>query len=62
MPILGSFNLVANKDTMSEYGQMETKLSDRVENIMEKEEITRYKQFLLFPQCFQKLSLVDGSK
>ena len=62
MPILGSFNLVANKDTMSEYGQMETKLSDRVENIMEKEEIARYKQFLLFPQCFQKLSLVDGSK
>ena len=26
-----------------------------------KEEIARYEQFLLFPQCFQKLSLVDAS-
>ena len=27
---------------------------------MGKEEIARYEQFLLFPQCFQKLSVVDG--
>ena len=34
--------------------------SDRVENIVRKEEIARYEQFLLFPQCFQKLSVVDA--
>ena len=28
----------------------------RVENTVGKEEIVRYKQFLLFPQCFQKTS------
>ena len=36
-------------------------LSDRVENSVEKGEIARYKQFLLLPQCFQKLSAVDVS-
>ena len=29
---------------------------------MGKGEIARYEQFLLFPQCFQKLSVVDGVK
>ena len=38
------------------------KLSDRVENIVGIGEIARYEQFLLFPQCFQKLSSVDVSK
>ena len=37
-------------------------LSDRVENIVEKGEIACNEQFLLFPQCFQKLSIVDASK
>ena len=37
-------------------------LSDLLENIMEKEEIARNEQFLLFPQCFQNLSVVDASK
>ena len=32
---------------------------DWVENIVGKEEIARNEQFLLFPQCFQKLSVVD---
>ena len=41
---------------------MGKQLSDLVENIVGKEEIACYKQFLLFPQCFQKLSVVDGSK
>ena len=36
--------------------------SDWVENIVGKEEIARYEQFLLFPQCFQKLAVVDASK
>ena len=38
---------------------MEIQLSDRVENILGKGEIARYEQFLLFSQCFQKLSVVD---
>ena len=41
---------------------MEIQLSDRVENIKGKEEIARYEQFCLFPNFFQKLSLVDASK
>ena len=41
---------------------MRIQLSDGVENIVGKEEIARYEQYLLFPQCFQKLSVVDASK
>ena len=41
---------------------MEIQLFDCVENIVRKGEIARYEQFLLFPQCFQKLSVVDASK
>ena len=37
-------------------------LSDWVENIVGKGEIARYERFLLFPQCFQKLSLADVSE
>ena len=40
---------------------MGIQFSDRVENFMGKEEIARYQQFLLFPQCFQKL-YVDEPK
>ena len=36
--------------------------SDWVDNIVGKEEIARYEQFLLFSQCFQKLSVVDALK
>ena len=41
---------------------MGIQLPDFVENIVGKEEIAHYEQFLLFPQCFQKLSVFDGSK
>ena len=37
-------------------------LPDSVENIVGKGEIARYEQFLLFPQCFQKLSVFHVSK
>ena len=47
---------------MSKLWTNEVQLSDCVENILGKEEIAHYEQFLLFPQCFQKLSVVDGSK
>ena len=50
------------KMSCEQYGQTGIKLSDLVENIVGKEEIARYEQFLLFPQCFQKLSDVDASK
>ena len=46
----------------SKIEQMGIQLSDRVENIVGKEEIAHYEQFLLFPQCFQKQSVVDASK
>ena len=41
---------------------MGIQLSDCVENVVGKGEIARYEQFLLFPQCFQKLSVADASK
>ena len=41
---------------------MGIQFSDLVENIVGKEEIARNEQFLLFPQCFLKLSFADGSK
>ena len=41
---------------------MGIQLSDLVEKIVGTEEIARYEQFLHFPQCFQKLSVVDVSK
>ena len=37
-------------------------LSDWVKNIVGKGKIAHYEQFLLFPQCFQKLSIFDASK
>ena len=40
---------------------MGIQLFDVVENIVVKGKIVCYKQFLLFPQCFQKLSVVDVS-
>ena len=38
------------------------KLVKQVENTVGKGEITRYEQFLLFPQCFQKASFPGSSK
>ena len=37
-------------------------LSKEVENTVGKEEIARYEQFLLFPQCFQKAYFPGASK
>ena len=37
-------------------------LSKWVENTVEKGEIARYEQFLLFPQCFQKAGFPGASK
>ena len=62
MPILGSSKSAANKNMMSKIWTNGVQLSDWVENIVGKEEIARYEQFLLFPQCFQKLFVFDASK
>ena len=62
MPISGSSNSAANKDMMSEILTNGDTVSDSIENIVRREEIARYEQFLLFPQCFQKLSVVDALK
>ena len=42
--------------------RIHVQLSDWVENIVGKEELARYEQFLLFPPCFQKPTVVDASK
>ena len=55
MPIFGSSNSAASEDMMSKI-----MTNDGVENIVGKEESARYELFLLFPQCFQKLSVVDA--
>ena len=62
MPILGFSNSAANKDIMSDIWTNGIQLSDCVENSVGKGEIACYEQFLLFPQCFQKLPVVDLSK
>ena len=62
MPILGSSNSAANKNMMSKTWTNGVQLSDWVENLVGKEQIAHYEQFLLFLQCFQKLSVVDASK
>ena len=36
------------------------KLNKRVENTVEKGEIARHEQFLLFPLCFQKTCAADS--
>ena len=62
MPILGSSISAANKDRMSKIltnGDSFVRLSRKH---LEKGGIARDQQFLLFPQCFQKLSVVDVSK
>ena len=61
----GGENIVGKEEIArkeQKYGQMGIYLSDGVENILGKGEIARKEQFLLFPQCFQKLSVVDASK
>ena len=41
-------------DDKFEFDKNRRKFSKRVENTAEKGEIAHYKQFLLFPKCFQK--------
>ena len=47
-------------DNNFKFDENSVKFSERVENTVGKEEIARYEQFLLFPQCFQKACLGKG--
>ena len=44
------------------FDENDRKLSKQVENTVGKGEIAHYKQFLLFPQCFQKACFPGVSK
>ena len=46
-------------DDYFKFDENSRKLSQRVENTEEKGEIARYKQFFLFPQCFQMTCTAD---
>ena len=62
MPILGSSNSAANKNMMSKIWTNGVQLSDLSRKHCGKRrnwrkgEIARYEQFILFPQCFQKVA------
>ena len=49
-------------DDKFKFNENDRKFSKQIENSDEKGEITRYEQFLLFPQCFQKTCMADTYK
>ena len=60
--ILESSKLKEFADDNFKFDENERKLSKQIENTVEKGEIARYEQFLLFPQCFQKACFPGASK
>ena len=46
-------------DDKFEFNENSGKLSKGIENTAEKEEIARFEQFLVFPQCFRKTCIAD---
>ena len=56
------FPLKDSADDNLKFDENGRKVSKWVENTVGKGEITRYKQSLLFPQCFQKTCTVDTYK
>ena len=60
--ILDSSKLKEFADDNFKFGENGRKLSKWVENTVVKGEIARYEQFLLFPQCFQKVCFPGVSK
>ena len=57
--ILDASKLKEFADDNFSFDENGRKFSKWAENTMEKGEIARYKQFLLFPQCFQKAYSAD---
>ena len=60
--ILDRSKLKQSADDNFKFDENSRKFSKRVENTVGKEEIACYKQFLLFPQCFQKACFPEVSK
>ena len=61
--ILGSStDSAANKDMMAKVWTNGDRIICLSRNIVRKGEIAHYEQFLLFPQCLQKLSVDDVLK
>ena len=60
--ILDSSKLKHIADNNFKVDENSRKFSKRVENTVGKGEIARYKQFLLFPQCFLKAYFPGGVK
>ena len=60
--ILDSSKLKEFADDNFKFNENGRKLSKWVENTVGKEETARYEQFLLFPQCFQKVCFTGASK
>ena len=56
------FTLNPLPDDNFRFDENGTKLSKQVENTVGKGEIACYKQFLLFPQCFQRACFPGASK
>ena len=57
--VLDFFNLKEFADDNFRFDENDREFSQWVENIVGKGEIARYEQFLLFPQCFQKISAAN---
>ena len=60
--ILDRSNLKQSADDNFKFDENSRKFSKRVENTVGKGEIACYKQFLLFPPCFQKACFLKASK
>ena len=60
--ILDSSKLKEFADDNLKFDENGRKLSKRIENTVRKGKIARYKQFLLFPQYFQKACFPGASK
>ena len=60
--ILDWSKLKQSADDNFKFDENTRKSSERVENTVGKGEIACYKQFLLFPQCFQKACFPGASK
>ena len=57
--ILDSSKMKDFADDYFKFDKIGRKFAKWVENTVEKGEIARYKQFLRFPQCFQKTCTAD---
>ena len=60
--ILDSSKLKVLADNNLKFERNSRKLFQPIENMVGKGEIARYEQFLLFPQCFQKVCFPGVSK